>query len=119
LDVVPARLDPDVDVDPTGSGGLRIADEAMLLQHLLRAHCHLAHRVPADARLWVEVDSQLVGVVEVAATNRVRVEVDDPQVDRPGEVGRVVRYELGGGPAAREGEGRRLQPVRGALRDAL
>jgi hypothetical protein len=72
-----------------------------------------------DSGRRVEVDAQLVGMVEVGAPRRPRVEVDHPEVDRPEEVRRVVRAELGGAAAAREADGRRLEPVRGVPGHAL
>ena len=53
-------------------------------------HRHLAHLVEARLRRRVEVDAQLVGMVEVGAPRRPRVEVDHPEVDRPDQVRGVV-----------------------------
>ena len=115
LDVVPARLDPDVDVDATRARGLRIADQSVLLEDVLDAHRHLADRVPAHPGHRVKIDPELVRTVEVGPAHRVRVEVDDAEVDRPDQMRRVVGDQLGRGSPAREGEGRGLQPVRRTL----
>ena len=48
----------------------------------------------------VEVDAQLVGMVEVGAPRRPRVEVDHAEVHRPDQVRGVVGDELLGAAAA-------------------
>ena len=74
-------------------------------------HAHAGHRV--------EVDAQLVGMVEVLGADRVRVEVDAAEVVDPGEAGRVVDDDLVGGPARREGQGRRPDELGQVLRRPL
>ena len=64
--------------------------------------------------LRIEVDAQLVGVVDVVAADRPRVQVEAPEVHRPHEVGDVDRAQLVGGAAARERDPHGLQPL-GAL----
>src|SRR5262249_44681133 len=85
LDAVPARQDPDVDVDAAGPGGLREADQTVLLQDVLDAHRDLADGVPAHPGHRIEVDPELVRVVQITAANRVWVEVDHAEVDCPDE----------------------------------
>ncbi len=114
LEEVPARLHTDVDVDALGAGRLGIAAQPVLAEHVVHHHRRTAHRVPRDARRGIEIDPQLVGMVEVAASRGPRVEVDDAEVDRPGQMGGVVGHELLRGAAGREVDGRRLQPVRHA-----
>ena len=116
---VPLGLDPDVDVDALRARRLRVAAQPVLGEHVAHDQRGAAHRVPADARRRVEVHAQLVGMVEVAAARRPRVEVDHAEVDRPHEVRRVVGDELLGGAAGRERDRRRLQPLRHVLRHAL
>ena len=63
----PARLDPDVDVDAAAAGGLREARVAELGEQR-RAPGGDAHGVgEVGARLRVEVEPQLVGMVDVVA----------------------------------------------------
>ena len=73
----------------------------------------------AHARDRVEVDPQLVGMVEVLGADRVRVEVDAAEVGDPGQAGRVVDDDLVGGPAGREGQGRRPDELGHVLRRPL
>ena len=113
---VPLGHDPHVDVDALGARGLRVAAQPVLGEHVADHERGPAHLVPADAGRRVEVDAQLVGRVEVGAPRRPRVEVDHAEVDRPHEVRGVVGDELLGGAPGRERDGRRLQPVRDALR---
>ena len=103
----PARLDPDVDVDPARARCLRPADQPDRLERLARDQRHLADLRPLHARDRVQVDAQLVGMVEVLGADRVRVEVDAAEVVDPGQAGRVVDDDLVGGPPRREGQGRR------------
>ncbi len=119
LEEVPLRLDPHVDVDPLRARGLGVAAQPVLGQHVAHHHRRPPHRVPGDPRRRIEVDAQLVGMVEVAAARRPRVEVDDAEVDGPDEVGLVVGHELLGGAPGREVDGRGLEPVRHLLRHAL
>ncbi len=104
LRVRPARLDPDVDVDPAGARGLRPAGQADGLERLARDERDVADLRPRHTRDRVQVHSQLVGVVEIAGSDGVRVEVDATEVGDPGETGRFVEDDLVGGPTRREGQ---------------
>jgi hypothetical protein len=119
LGVGPAGLDPDVDVDASGPGGLRPADEADRVERLLGDQCHLADLGPLDARHRVEVDPQLVGMVEVVGPDGMRVEVDAAEVRDPGQPGGVVDHDLVGGPPGWERQRRDPQPLRSVVRRPL
>ena len=99
---IPVRLDPAGDVDAAVAGGLRPAGPP-----------HLGERLPHDggdrlavlevgARLRVDVDAQLVGLVDVGAPRRPGVEVDDREVRRPGHLRDLRHAELVRVPAGRE-----------------
>ena len=49
---------------------------------------------PIDARHRIEVDPKLVGVGEVVGPDRVRIEVDTAEVDRPHQSRGVVQHRL-------------------------
>jgi hypothetical protein len=49
---------------------------------------------PVDARHRIEVDPQLVGVGEVVGPDRMRVEVDTTEVDRPHQARGVMKDGL-------------------------
>ena len=102
--IAPARLDSHVHVDAARAGGLRPAGVPELLEHLADDERDAPHVVPADARPGIEVDPQLIGMVEVAGSDRVRVEVDAAEVDDPRQRGRVVDDDLVGRASGREGE---------------
>jgi hypothetical protein len=119
LEEIPARLDPDVYVDPLRTGGLRIALEAVLGEHVADDERRAPHGVPLDAGRRVEVDAELVGMVEIGTSGRPGVEVDHAKVDRPDEMRGVVGDQLLGGPARRERYGRRLQPIGHLLRHSF
>ena len=116
---VPLRHDPDVDVDPLRARRLRVAAEPVLGEHVADDHRRAPHRVPRHPVAGVEVDAQLVRRVEVRAPRGPRVEVDHAEVDGPDEVRLVVRHQLLRGPAGRERDRRRLQPVGHLLRHPL
>ena len=115
----PARLDPHVDVDAAPARGLREAPVSELAQQLPRLPRDLDGIVEVGARLGVEVDPKLVGVVDVGAANGPRVEGERAHVRAPRH-----DAELGGADLIRVAPGgeldpRGLDPVRGALRDPL
>ncbi len=113
------RVDAHRDVHATRARRARIAAQAVLLQDVAHEQRDPPHRVPRRARHRIDVDAQLVRVVEVEAPDRVRVEVDVAQGDRPDEVRGVDRHELLGGVAGGKRQHRRLQPLRPLRRHAL
>jgi hypothetical protein len=91
----------------------------VLGKDLPRARSDRPHLVERDAGLRVEVDTQLIGAVEIAAPHRPGIPVDDAQVDTPYEVSGVVGDELARGASARKVDGRRLEPWRRGLGHAF
>ena len=97
LGEAPASLDPSVDVDSARPGGLGPAGQAVVLQHLMDDHRHLADVSPPDAGTGIKIDAQLVRMLEVVSADGVRVEVNAAQVHNPGQRGRVADDHLVGG----------------------
>ncbi len=93
----------------------RIAETKQLARDAGRAH----RVVEVGAGLRVEVDAQLVGMVDVVAAHRPRVEGDRPHLRGPADDGDLGRADLVGVAAGRELDPRRLEVVRRALRHAL
>src|SRR5581483_6995678 len=60
LEGVPARLEPDVDVQPAVSGRLRVAGDPELVQEAAKLVRGGSDLVEVDSRLRVEVEPQLV-----------------------------------------------------------
>ena len=87
--VRPATLDPAVDVEAARARCLRPAGQAHVVENVLRHQRHLAHLRPGDPGHGVEVDAKLVRVVEVVGSDGMRVEVDAPEVDHPGQLSSV------------------------------
>ena len=54
---VPARLEPDVDVEAAVAGRLRVADQAELVEQAAQLDRRSAHLVEPDAGLRVEVEA--------------------------------------------------------------
>ncbi len=65
---------------------------------------------PTDAWHRVEVNAQLVGMVEILRTHRVRVQLETCEVGHPGESGGISWHHLFGGTSGREAEGHDLDP---------
>ena len=87
----PARLDPDVDVDAAAARGLGEAGVAELASSS-RAVGGDPHGVgEVGARLRVEVEAQLVGMVDVVAADGPRVERDRAHLRRPADDGDLGR----------------------------
>ena len=108
---LPVGPDPHVDVHAAVARRLRVADQPELLQQLARHPGH-AHRVgEGGARLRVEVDAQLVGSVDVVATDGPGVEGQRAHVRAPHRHRDLGRADLLGGAPGREGDLHRLQVV--------
>ncbi len=71
---------------------------------------HPAHVVPGDTGARIEVDAQLVGVVQVARADRVRVQLHAPEVRDEGEPRHVVDHDLLGGAPRGEAQRRGADP---------
>ena len=115
----PAWLDPDVDVDAAAARGLREAGVAELVQQLARLAGDPHGVGEVGARLRVEVDAQLVGMVDVLAANRPRMERDRAHLRRPADDGDLGGADLVGVAPGRELDPRRLHVVRSPSRDPL
>jgi hypothetical protein len=71
------------------------------------------------AGLRVDVDAELVGVVDVTAARRPRVEVDRREVRRPRDLRELGHAELVRVTPGRERDARDLDPLRTLFRHAL
>ena len=89
------------------------------LEGLLADHRDVADLGPLDAGDGIQVHPQLVGMVQVVGADRVRVEVDAAEVVDPGQPRRVLDHDLVGGPAARERQFGRAQPLGRVVRGSL
>ena len=116
---VPARLQADVDVQAAVAGRLREAGDAELVEQRLELPGGRARLGEARARLGVEVEAQLVGVLGVVGAVRPDVEAQAGEVHRPRDVRDVGGHERPRRRAVDRLHGRRLQPVRRVLRHAL
>ncbi len=104
---------------PLPSRGLREAGVAEVAQERARLGGH-AHRVlEVRARLRVQVEAELVGMVDVVAADRPRMERDRAHLGAPADHGHLGGADLVGVATRRELDPRSLHVVRGALRDAL
>ena len=115
----PARFDPGVDVEAPRARRLRPGGQAKILQHRLGHHGDVHDLRPLDARHGVKVDPELVRMIKILGTDRMRVEVNTAQVDHPYQLRGITHHDLAGGPARREAQLDRLDPVRPAVRRSL
>ena len=74
-------------------------EQAVVLEDHPRYERDMNDLTPVDTGHRVQVDTQLVGVGEVVGADRMRVEVDAAEVDRPHQACRVVQHRLLGGRA--------------------
>ena len=91
-------------MDPARARGLRPAGHPVIREHLRDDQRDRAHVCPRHAGARIEVDAQLVGVLEVARSDRVRVQVDAAEVDDPRQRGRVRDDHLVRGATRGKGE---------------
>ena len=66
-----------------------------------------AHATPGPG---IEIDTQLVGVVEIFGADGVRVQLDAAEIDDPREAGRVVDNDFFRGAPGRKGQRHGAQP---------
>jgi hypothetical protein len=90
---------------------LRVTHETVLLEDLAGRDGHLPHRVEGHTGLRVEIHPQLVGMVDVAASHRPRVQVDAAEIDGPHDVGEVDRAELAGKKTLSGFDSRTVRPA--------
>ena len=89
---IPPRLEPQVHVDAVLAGGLRVSDDAELVEQ--RAHQVRDRARPRSrCRVWVEVDAQLVGVIGIVGARRPHVEAEAAEVHGPRDVREVGDHE--------------------------
>ena len=93
--------------------------EPELVHHVLHDERDLPHVPPGIPLARVEVDQEVVGPVDVVHARVPRVQVDAPEVDDPGERGRLVADREVRRPPGRELDVHGLEPVRVIGRDAL
>jgi hypothetical protein len=116
---VPARLQPDVDMEAPVPGRLRVAGDPQLVEQAAKLGGRGAHAVEVDARLRIEVEPQLVRHVRLVVKVRPDVEPEAGQVDRPDHVRHVGEHQRAAGRPVRGAHDRRLQPLRRIRRHSL
>ena len=109
---VPARLEPDVDVQAAVPGRLRVADHPELVEQAAELAGRGPHVVEVDARLRVEVEAQLVRDIGAVVKVRPDVEAEARQVHGPDDVRHVGENERAGGRPVRRADDRRLAATR-------
>src|ERR1700722_15171222 len=81
----PMWLNSDIHVHSARATRLGPTTESILFKHRLDLESHQADVWPRNAWTGIEVYAQLVGVIEVRSTYRMRVEFDTTEVDDPGK----------------------------------
>ena len=104
---------------PARSGCLGPADQPEIGERRADHSGDLANLFPLDAGHGIEIDAQLVGMIQIAGTDRMRMELEAGEVGHPHERGGVARYDFFGGPARWETERDHLYPVGPRFRRAL
>src|SRR5262249_34415326 len=90
----PAPFKSDVHVHAARTGSLGPADEMEVFKDTPGHQCDLQHLFPRDPWHGIEIDTQLVGMLEVLGTYRVWVQLEATEVREPGQRRRVTRHDL-------------------------
>jgi hypothetical protein len=85
----PARLDPHVNVHAPPARGLGKTHPPQLVEDRLRLHSDVHGVGEIGARLGIQVDAQLVGVVDISTPHWPGVERDGSEIGRPGDRGQL------------------------------
>ena len=107
----PSTLDAHVHVQTARARRLRPADEAEFVERRMNERCGLEHLRPRHARRGIEIDTQLVGMIEVVGADRMRMELRAREVGHPREGRGIARHDLVGGSSRRKTDRRDLNPV--------
>jgi hypothetical protein len=116
---LPPALDAAVDVQASRTGSLGPTDESEILQGLFRDQRHVPHLWPRHTSHRIEINAQLVGMLEVVGSYRVRVEVDTSEVDHPDELGFIAHHDLMCGAPRGKAQLDRLDPLWARLGSSL
>ncbi len=81
-------------VHPTRARRLRPADQPEIVERRVDDLRDLAKLIPADARHRIEIDPQLVRVIEIVGTYRMRVQFEAGEVRHPGQTCRITRHDF-------------------------
>jgi hypothetical protein len=68
--------------------------EAEVLDHFLCHHGNLSNLGPLHPAHGIEIDTELIGVIQVLRAHGMRVEIDTAQVDHPRQLGGVGDHDL-------------------------
>src|ERR1700689_2613666 len=94
------------------AAGLRPAAQSHFLKERLHLQTDGSNIVPTHARSGIKIDAQLVGMVQISRSNRMRVQLNASQVHNPGQSGSVVHDEFFRCSAGRKSQGNSAKPVR-------
>ena len=115
----PVGADPKVDVNAPVSAGLGVGPQPKFVQELLGDRCDPLGIGERGSRLWIQVEPQFVGMIQVRSPNRPWMERERAHLRRPDQCRRLGRAQLVGGSPAREGDLGGLDPVRRSFWQAL
>ena len=87
------RLEPDVNVEAAVPGGLRVPDDAELVEQAAQLDGGVADVVEVHARLRVEIEAQLVGDIGAVVLVRPDVKAEAGEVNGPDHVRHVGQHK--------------------------
>ena len=97
-------MDANVHMHSPRAACLRPPAQAKLLEQRLRFGSHATYIIPLNSRSWIQIDPELVGMVQIARGDGMRVQLDAAEIDDPGQAGGVIDDEFVGGAAGGERE---------------
>ena len=98
---------------------LRPSAQAHLFEQRLHLHRHATHIVPSDTGDRIEIDAQLIGMIEITRTHRMRMQLHAAQIDDPRQPCRIVDDNLLRRSSRGKRQRHRAHPLRPVARRTL
>jgi hypothetical protein len=102
LEKCPSPFDPDDDMYAARPRRLWPANETNIVQRRTDDARNLLKLAPLDARHWIEIDPQFVGMVEIVGTDGMRMKFETCKIGHPRKRGGVAWHEFFRCPSRRE-----------------
>src|SRR4051812_42315397 len=76
------------------AGCLRPTDQAEVLQYSLTQMRDITHLWPFDARDWIQIDAQFIGMFQVDRTHRMRMQFQAAEIGHPYQRGGIAWHDF-------------------------
>ena len=106
----PPWLNPDVDMHATGTASLWPSPKADLLKQCMNFESDPTNVFPSNAWTGIEIDSQLIGMVEIVCPNGVGMQLNAAEVRHPDQTGSMIDHQFFGSSSRGKRKRHRLHP---------